>query len=100
MSFQEDFREFLDTSQGFAVEAGVSPKGGGDAYKLVGILVSDYYPVSIGSAGFDVSFECAYEDAKTINYGDMLEIDKTKYAVTGIKPDGNGWIVLELERQN
>lgn len=43
MVFQEDFAEFLDTEQGFAVEATVTPKDG-VAYQLKGIFVSNYYP--------------------------------------------------------
>ncbi|WP_417904523.1 head-tail joining protein [Candidatus Tisiphia endosymbiont of Micropterix aruncella] len=102
MAFQEDFAEFLDTEQGFAVEAIVTPKDG-LAYQLKGIFVNNYYPIDIGTSGFvgfNPSFECCEEEARKINDGDILTIRQTKYKIVEIKQDDTGWVVLGLERQS
>ncbi|WP_375331644.1 hypothetical protein [Candidatus Tisiphia endosymbiont of Temnostethus pusillus] len=102
MVFQEDFAEFLDTEQGFAVEIIVTPKDG-LAYQLKGIFVSNYYPIDIGTSGFvgfNPSFECCEEEAREINDGDILTVRQIKYKIVEIKQDNAGWVVLGLERQS
>lgn len=101
MPFQEDFADFLDIEQGFAIEAKIIPAKG-LAYTIRGIFTNDYYPIDIGQAGFTGSnptFECCEEDAAEIEYGDLLIVRENNYKIVEIKPDGTGWTVLGLERQ-
>lgn len=101
MSFKEDLREFLDVEQGFAIYAMIKPSEG-LPYKITGILASDYYPIDAGEAGFAgerINFECMEEDIEEVEYGDLLTINRRNYKIVTIKPDGTGWVVLELERQ-
>ena len=101
MSFQEDFEEFLDEEQGFATLSSITPAMG-RSYKVKGIFTNEYLDIDGGIAGFSGSrpvFECAAKDARRVEYGDLLKVGKINYRITGIKPDGAGWLVLELERQ-
>ena len=101
MPFQEDFSEFLDESQGFAVKAKITPAQG-HPYQIIGILANEYLEIDGGMAGFSGSrpvFEMAEDKAKGIEYGDLLTAQKINYRIIGIRPDGTGWLVLELERQ-
>jgi hypothetical protein len=102
MPFQEDFREFLDIEQGFAISAIVTPALG-EPYIVQGIISEDYSDIDVGSAGFAGNkpiFECAEEDLGKVEYGDLLRVKGKDYRITIIRPDGNGWVSLLLERQS
>jgi hypothetical protein len=102
MPFQEDFEEFLDESQGFASFAVITPALG-KSYRVKGIFTNEYIDIDSGMAGFGGSnpvFECASKAVEVAEYGDLLTINKVSYRIVGIRPDGNGWVRLELERQN
>jgi len=101
MGFQENLAEFLDIEQGFAVRATVTPANG-LAYEIRGIFVSDYYSIEAGFAGVageKITFEGIEKEMKEILYGDLLIVSGVKYQVTAIKPDGTGWVILALEKQ-
>lgn len=101
MSFQEDLSEFLDMVQGFAVTAVVHPAFG-EEYVITGIMSEEYCEIDSGSAGVYGSkpvFECAEEDIREVEYGDLLSVHNKSYRIIEIKPDGSGWAVLLLEKQ-
>ena len=101
MAFKEDFDEFLDESQGFAEICTIIPSMG-SSYKVKGIFSSEYIKIDIGYSGISSSnpiFECQEELVSSAQPGDLLRLRKQLYRVVGIKPDGLGWIVLELEKQ-
>lgn len=101
MSFQEDFREFLDIDGGFAVDVLVIPVDGDD-YSLRGIFSAEYVDIDAGFAGVSGNnpiFECAESDAHNISFGDILRIQGKEYRTVATKPDGNGWMVIVLEVQ-
>jgi hypothetical protein len=102
MSFQEDFEEFLDEEQGFATTAIVT-QAQGRPYKVKGIFTNEYIGIDSGMAGFSGSnpvFECTSKAVEAAGYGDLLTIGKVSYRIVGIRPDGMGWVRLELERQD
>jgi len=102
MSFQEDFSEFLDVEQGFAVNAVLTPAFG-EPYVIKGIMAEEYYEVDSGMSGVASSkpiFECAEDDIVEVEYGYLLTIRNRNYRIVAIKPDGSGWASLLLERQN
>ena len=102
MSFEEDFEEFLDESGGFACFCTVIPAAG-KPYLIKGIFSNEYLDIDGGMAGFGSSspiFECAAKAVETVRYGDFLDIDRVIYRIVCIKPDGTGWVKLELERQD
>lgn len=47
-------------------------------------------------SGTDPSFTCVATAAPAKN--DMLTIDSIAYRVTGKRPDGNGFVILDLEK--
>ncbi|WP_341790622.1 hypothetical protein [Rickettsia endosymbiont of Polydrusus tereticollis] len=102
MSFQEDFSEFLDIEQGFAVNAILTPAFG-ESYVIKGIMSEDYFDIDSGTAGVAGSkpiFECAEDDIIEVEYGDLLTVQNRNYRIVEIKPDGSGWASLLLERQS
>jgi hypothetical protein len=101
MPFQEDFEEFLDESQGFACLCSITPALG-RPYRVKGIFTNEYVDIDSGMAGFsgrNPAFECASKAVEVAEYGDLLTINKVSYRIVGIKPDGDGWVRLELEKQ-
>jgi hypothetical protein len=101
MSFQEDFAEFLDEEQGFAVKAKVTPSQG-QPYFVTGILSSEYLEIDGGMAGISGSrpvFECAAKSLISAEYGDLLTVNGQNFRIVEIKPDGSGWASLILEKQ-
>lgn len=101
MSFQEDLREFLDIDQGFAVTATMHPALG-EAYIITGIMSEEYLEIDSGMTGVYGSkpiFECAEEDIREVEYGDLLNVHNKSYRIIEIKPDGTGFASLLLEKQ-
>ena len=84
------------------MEAKVTPAEG-LPYIIRGILVSDYYPLDIGYAGFSgvrINFECASEEVEELTSGDLITIKGVNYRIAQMKSDGIGWVMLRLERQD
>ncbi|WP_342270607.1 head-tail joining protein [Rickettsia endosymbiont of Orchestes rusci] len=102
MAFQEDFSEFLDVEQGFAVKAILTPAFG-EPYVIKGIMAEEYFDIDSGIAGVAGNkpvFECTEDEITEVEYGDLLTMRNRNYRIVAIKPDGSGWASLLLERQN
>src|SRR5687768_208133 len=101
MAFKEDFDEFLDEEQGFATQCIISPAFG-RPYRIKGIFTNEFVEVGGGLVGISSSnplFECPAKAVETVEHGDLLQIGETHYRIVGIRPNGSGWVRLELERQ-
>lgn len=85
------------------VEASITPAKGGLEYKIMGIMVNDYYSINTGLAsvaGFTCTFERAEDETEEIQYDDLLTLRSKRYRIFEIKPDGTVWVVLGLKRQS
>nr|WP_253307666.1 hypothetical protein [Rickettsia endosymbiont of Ceutorhynchus assimilis] len=76
MAFQEDFSEFLDVEQGFAVNA-VLTLAFGEPYVIKGIIAEEYFDIDSGIAGVAGNkpvFECMEDEITKVEYGDLSTI--------------------------
>lgn len=96
MSFSEDLDEFLDTEQGFAVEA---------LYQgnvVHGIFSSDYVAAAGEFADAESAqprFICKASDMPDVAEGDLIEVNDASYAIGDPEPDGTGLLKLKLFKQ-
>ncbi|WP_253308586.1 hypothetical protein [Rickettsia endosymbiont of Orchestes rusci] len=68
MALQEDFSEFLDVEQGFAVNAVLTPAFG-EPYVIKGIIAEEYFDIDSGIAGSKPVFECTEDEITEVKYG-------------------------------
>lgn len=97
MSFAEDLNEFLDTDQGFAVDALYNAQTA-----ITGIFSNDYFPIGVEHADVESKqpmFACREVDVPDIAEDDTFAIDGTTYKVADPQPDGTGWLRISLIRQ-
>lgn len=112
MAFTEDFSEFFDTEQGFAVTMVVDIDDGLSLLRQVAGIYDEPYFEEAGEVGIEMQlpvFVCSKDDVPGIAHGDSLtnlEADgvfNTSYErlfkVVGVKPDGTGLVELALEDQ-
>lgn len=101
MPFQEDFSEFLDIAQGFAIDATIVMSETGE-HIVRGIFSREYIDIDSGMAGiscYNPSFECIEDDIDGVSYDDFLIVSGKSYRIKEIKPDGTGWVILVLQEE-
>lgn len=95
--FTEDLDEFLDTEQGFAVEALYNA-----GTPVTGIFAKDYFPAPGQLADVESAqprFACKATSLPDVAQGDTLEVDGVTYKIAEVQPDGTGWLRLVLTKQ-
>ena len=89
--FKENFNEFFDSDE-MADDARI-----GSAL-VTGIFESQFVEVN-GIEGVRPVFTCAALDVVDLGHEKSLVINKQKYRVAGVQPDGTGLTSLILEKQ-
>lgn len=95
--FTEDLAEFLDTEQGFAVQALYNA-----SQPVTGIFAKDYFPAPGQLADIESAqprFACKAADLPDVVQGDTLEVESITYKIAEVQPDGTGWLRLVLTKQ-
>ncbi len=95
MAFTEDFDAYLAE---FGVTVSVT-SGVGAPFSFTGIYDNGYATIALGEVemeGTNPMIQCKESDVSSMVNGDALTVNSTNYTVINQRPDGTGWMVLEL----
>lgn len=89
--FTEDLSLFLDTANGFAVNATWQTQ-------QVPVIFDRAYLESLGISGANPVALTAEAKVPNVTRGQAILIQSTNYTIDDIQPDGTGMVLLQLKR--
>ncbi len=95
MAFTEDLDVFLTD---FGVTVSVT-SGTGAPFEFTGIYDNGYAGIAIGGVEMESTnpmIQCKESSVSSMANGDALTVNSTNYTVVNQRPDGTGWMYLEM----